>query len=167
MMAKFISGIAKAREIQAEYGLDSFPIDIERLCDSLGIRVERIDFTRLWSNKTEISSAFTKKNGQFYILLNGSYSNALSRFAVAHELGHYFLHPDVQAEKITVSFRGDGSYREIAANKFAAELLMPEKLLTEVYEKMVIPVSDTLARKFKVPKPEMCRQLDRLERMYI
>ena len=167
MMAKYVSGIAKAREVQEKYGLDRFPIDIEKLCDSLGIRVESIDFSRLWNNKIEISSALAKKNEQFYVLLNDSYSNALSRFAVAHELGHYFLHPDVLAGKITVSFRGDGSYREVAANKFAAELLMPEKLLTEAYEKMVIPVSDTLARKFKVPKPVLCRQLDRLERMYI
>ncbi|MDE7244901.1 MAG: hypothetical protein K2O18_13140 [Oscillospiraceae bacterium] len=44
---------------------------------------------------------------------------------------------------------------------------MPEKLLEEEYKKMVIPVSDTLAKKFKVPKSKMCRRLDKLAWMYI
>jgi len=63
-------------------------------------------------------------------------SNALTeperRWAIAHELGHFELHPDVSFESLCSNadmlptYRASG--REPEANAFAAELLMPEVL---------------------------------------
>jgi hypothetical protein len=55
------------------------------------------------------------------------------RFAIAHELGHFFLHPDTQQLNLCaakdMSAWSDGFQSEEAeANAFAAELLMPSKL---------------------------------------
>lgn len=90
-----------------------------------------------------------------------------ARFTIAHELGHYFLHIKDDARQIVTSFRRGQSPRETAANKFAAELLMPKNLIKEEYAKMVIPVSDTLAKKFEVSKPAMRIRLDSLGLMYV
>lgn len=53
------------------------------------------------------------------------------------------------------------------ANKFAAELLMPKALVEEEYSKMVIPVSDTLAKKFGVSKLAIRVRLDSLGMIYV
>jgi len=44
---------------------------------------------------------------------------------------------------------------------------MPKNLIKEEYAKMVIPVSDTLAKKFEVSKPAMRIRLDSLGLMYV
>ncbi len=55
------------------------------------------------------------------------------RFAIAHELGHFFLHPDTkQLSRCTdADFHewGHKKREEVEANIFAAELLMPERIL--------------------------------------
>lgn len=168
MEYSYISGVDKARKIREKYHLNDFPVDVKKICDSIGISVQYVDFEEIERRSgVEVSSVLTWKNGQYTILVNDCYSDASARFAIAHELGHYFIHAKDHPKDITASFRGDGSQKELTANKFAAELLMPEKLLEEEYGKMVIPVSDTLARKFKVPKDEMCKRLDHLEWRYI
>ncbi len=68
---------------------------------------------------------------------------------------------------IIASFRGDQSLREVQADKFAMELLMPAKRVREEYGKLVIPVAASLARKFEVPIDVMKKRLDQLELMYI
>ena len=99
--------------------------------------------------------------------MNEDESDVRARFTIAHELGHYFLHVKNDSRQIVTSFRRDRSHRETAANKFASDLLMPKKLIKEEYSKMVIPVSDTLAKKFEVSKPAMRIRLDGLGLMYV
>lgn len=56
------------------------------------------------------------------------------RFTVAHELGHWHLHPDVTDSWIcTVNDISayKGTAREIEANSFAANLLMPKQAIQE------------------------------------
>lgn len=74
---------------------------------------------------------------KFYILLNTDQltksESGRIRFTIAHELGHYFIdgHRSKLAKGISLSFSGDLSEQEckrieIAANHFAANLLMPK-----------------------------------------
>ena len=55
------------------------------------------------------------------------------RFAIAHELGHFFLHPDTrQLSRCTDADFHEWGYKkreEVEANIFAAELLMPEDII--------------------------------------
>ena len=68
---------------------------------------------------------------------------------------------------IVASFKGDSSEVEDEATLFAMELLMPRELVLREYKKLVIPVSDSLARTFQVPKEMMCKQLDSMGLTYI
>ncbi len=54
------------------------------------------------------------------------------RFVIAHELGHFLLHPQIrQIDEVNISQMQDWSTKqaaeEIEANLFAAELLMPDR----------------------------------------
>lgn len=168
MGREFKSAIAEAREILQKYKLKSFPIDVEGLCKSLGIEIQYVDFSAIEGKVgKEISGAIQKRDGTYTILVNEDESDVRARFTIAHELGHYFLHVKDDPRQIVTSFRRDRSSRETEANKFAAELLMPRELIEKEYLKMVIPVSDTLAKKFQVSKPAMRVRLDSLKLIYV
>ena len=55
------------------------------------------------------------------------------RFAIAHEMGHFFLHPDTKqlSNCTNADFHewGHKKREEVEANIFAAELLMPEDII--------------------------------------
>jgi Zn-dependent peptidase ImmA (M78 family) len=64
------------------------------------------------------------------------------RFTIAHELGHYFVNQgtDVHVDK-QILFRSEQSSNamersEIAANAFAAELLMPSEIVHQKYAEL-------------------------------
>jgi hypothetical protein len=61
------------------------------------------------------------------------------RFTVAHEIGHHLLHSDGAAVLCRPSdvetAEGDVRTREREANRFAAELLMPESLVREAADR--------------------------------
>lgn len=69
--------------------------------------------------------------------VNKKHSKTRKRFSMAHELGHYLLHHNEGIhidQKTKIMLRNEDSkkginYREKEANLFAAEILMPEKLL--------------------------------------
>lgn len=150
---QFLSPVATARGV-LESNLDLFrlPIDVEALCERQNL---------------EISGAVQKSGDKYTIFVNEESSDEHARFAVAHELGHYFLHMRDDTRGIVASFRRDNLPREIAANKFAAELLTPKNLLQEEYEKMVIPVAQTLARKCGVSNRAMRMRLNSLGLIYV
>jgi hypothetical protein len=78
-------------------------------------------------------------NKAWAIVVNRANAALRKRFTIAHELGHLLLHnfraPHADANsafkvRYRDSLSSDGSVlEEIEANRFAAELLMPEKLL--------------------------------------
>lgn len=88
------------------------------------------------------------------------------RFTLAHELWHYFLHPDILKAEGTyiennILFRWwDYSEQEQEANMFAAEYLMPEKQVRQLYEKY--GVIEILAWFFSVSNLAMAYRIDNL-----
>lgn len=65
-------------------------------------------------------------DGSFVVYVSAFTSQMRDNFTIAHELAHFLLHTDHQAEG-EVAFNRYGNERaEIEANCFAAELLMPE-----------------------------------------
>lgn len=168
MQSVFLSPVAMARDVLDQYKLDDIPVDVESLCKHLGIRIRLVDFSSIEKKvDKEISGALQRQGVRYTILINESETDVQARFAIAHELGHYFLHIENDPRQIVASFRWDRSPQETAANKFAVELLMPSTLVQEEYAKLVIPVSDTLAQKFNVSKSAMCNRLDSLGLIYV
>lgn len=80
----------------------------------------------------------------FNILVNNNQSKTRQYFTIAHELGHYFLHKttltkkNIIEDKVFSLYRKEGNSNkiEVDANHFAAELIMPEKLVKEIWENL-------------------------------
>jgi len=138
---------ARAQALLDEYGIRDVPIDVHALANEKGARVveEALD--------DDTSGVLVIKNNQAVIGVNKYHHHRRRRFTIAHELGHFLLHgngPKVFVD--TIFYRDadstEGLYEEeIAANAFAAELLMPERILRQYLDRQGIDVLDEVAVK--------------------
>jgi Zn-dependent peptidase ImmA (M78 family) len=115
-------------------------IDPVVIAEHYGIRVRESDL------EDSLSGFLIRDNeGRAFIGVNRSNGEARKRFTIAHELGHYFLHDQTMPfiDGPTGRFKvlprdevsAEGSdVREVEANRFAAELLMPEEHLRDDLE---------------------------------
>ena len=119
-------------DIQFENG-DAF-IDVEKIISICGIEIER------QLSILDSGSCLQKDGESSRIVVNKVESKARQRFTLAHELGHIMLGHKGE------SFRrmDSGEYKEtfermkdVAANKFAADLIMPEKLVISVLRESI------------------------------
>lgn len=90
-------------------------------------------------------------NGVPTIDYNSSEPESRQRFTIAHELGHY-VNGDRDAPRDTsVSFNQySRDIREVNANRFAAELLMPDNVVMHLINFEHIYSLDELASRFAV-----------------
>lgn len=140
MKIKELNGLS-ANDLLLKTGqADVFPIDIAQMCKDLHIVTKPFDFSEI-ENSPEIKPEISKrgnilgvvlaKDNQLAILYRQSDTTNRKRFTIAHELAHCCLHmsPD---EDVHIEFRFDEtseSSKEINANIFAGELLIPEKII--------------------------------------
>lgn len=104
--------------------------------------------------------------------LNKNYDLAHKRFAVAHELGHYFLHKDRclnGANPVFFHTKDDENGIEAEACKFAALILMDKRIFKKMYSDMKlndknrdIDIIRTLSKKFNVPQKAIQRRITEL-----
>ncbi len=92
--------------------------DIFRILEEAGIIIYEIDAEEKFDGIT----FFTDK-GFPIIVVNRNFSNDRKRFTLAHELGHLLMHNENHFPIST--FRN----KEIEANQFASEFLMPEEAI--------------------------------------
>ncbi len=135
-----------ALELLGEFG-STIPVDVETIARAKGIDV------RLEGLEDEISGMLIMRGGQVIIGVNAHHHPNRRRFTIAHELGHFLLHREDARffiDAAPVFFRSDAATKatrdqEIAANTFAAELLMPEATLRAVMHEDLIDVFDDIA----------------------
>lgn len=149
---------------------DSPPVDVYRIARNLGIEV--VERPKLVVQGEEASGFLLRTRGRTICVLNEDDHPNRKRFTVAHEIGHYLLHP-FQETYIDWNFRNNKSsegtdHREIEANGFAAELLMPEELIrAEVPSPLNVIEDDErirgLARRFRVSPQAMTHRLTNLD----
>ena len=119
------------KELLNRFGVTQIPIDIETLAVQAGAVLSYEPF------EGELSGVLVKENDRIVIGVNSTDPKNRQRFTIAHELGHLLLqHPGEIFVDHVISRRDKKSslaidWQEIEANKFAAELLMPEDLLLE------------------------------------
>jgi Zn-dependent peptidase ImmA (M78 family) len=110
------------------------PIDVEMIAALVGIEIKKNNFG------TTMSGFALQKNGARYIGVNKGEVIERQRFTIAHELGHLMLHhhdhlnydPGKSVMLLRDKHSSEGTdLKEIEANKFAAELLMPEDFIRE------------------------------------
>jgi Zn-dependent peptidase ImmA (M78 family) len=154
----------EAQRLLAEFDISHPPIPVERIAKTLGASLIFEPF------EGNVSAMLFRDEGRTVIGVNAKQSPARQRFSIAHELGHLLLHPGrpvILDHVVRVNFRDDESRlatnrEEIAANAFAAELLMPEALVVkEVRSRLgLVNTSDarlisSLAQIFDVSKEAM------------
>ena len=132
-----------------------FPIPIIKIMKELGFIVGQQELEDELSGYIVISEDITKKFGKDrMICVNSKDSLGHQRFTIAHELAHFlFDYSDEKAEFYN-TYRTDDveNEAEIRANRFAAELLMPEDEFLKQYKKMGndVQIVTKLAEYFQV-----------------
>lgn len=112
----------------AEHGIDAVPIPVEVIARAEGLPIVETEM------EAEVSGALIRGDNLRGIAVNARQSPVRKRFTVAHELAHFLLE-HVDRDHVDWKFtviRRDGRSseaeddQEIAANFFAANLLMPK-----------------------------------------
>ncbi|MDE0279744.1 MAG: ImmA/IrrE family metallo-endopeptidase [Gammaproteobacteria bacterium] len=116
--------------------METAPVNVRALAVSLGIAVHEAYLDN------QISGMLECRDGKYKISVNVFHPETRKRFTIAHELGHYILHRELIGNGVddTIAYRSEkigkyhntdiGPHEETQANRFAAGLLMPTKLVT-------------------------------------
>jgi Zn-dependent peptidase ImmA (M78 family) len=114
----------RAGDVLRAANAKSIPVPVESIVAKHQIRLSR-------APHRSFSGMLIRKDGYALIGINSGEAPVRQRFTIAHELGHFFLHPQKDA---FVDYRDNSrdvmrTPREQQANMFAAALLMPGELL--------------------------------------
>jgi len=133
------SAILKARNLIAEAGVESVPVEIEMyLRLPIVNAILKVDYDL----PNDQAGSSTVISGRNCIFVNGRHSTQRQRFTVLHEIGHIVLelpsiHPNGLTIKDLFSYQAK-PWEEIACDVFAAELLLPEpQFRKDVYDEEI------------------------------
>jgi Zn-dependent peptidase ImmA (M78 family) len=123
---------AIVRKLLRELEIEKPPIPVEAIARSLGAQIRYSPF------EGDISGMVFRDKEQMVIGVNSLHHPNRQRFTIAHEIGHLLLHKGTEVHvdrTFRVNLRNDVSSKavdpdEIEANRFAAQLLMPEHFLS-------------------------------------
>ena len=140
------------------------PIDVVRVAEYLGIKVERLPL----DDGTDGLLVKDEAYGPFKAVIDRSIHEHRARFTLAHEIGHFVKsYQDYPVERVAgkVERRDELSSAgtdpdEIWANKFAAYLLMPSFAVRKFWAQD-IPVED-IAETFNVSFASLGHRLENL-----
>lgn len=114
-----------------------FPIPIVKIMKELNFLVGMQELEDNLSGYIVISEDIVKKFGKDKLIcVNSKDSLGHQRFTIAHELAHFlFDFNPAQSNEFYNTYRTDDveNEKEQRANKFAANLLMPEEEFTKIY----------------------------------
>lgn len=130
-----------AQQLHAYLAMTKPPISVEEVAHALGVAVREVDIAGfdgaiLSGLKTPVA------------VISTAPARTRRRFTLAHEIGHFVLgHRDI-VERIELASENP---EEVAANRFAAELLMPLAMLAdEIYHHLTVDRLVTLAEAYEV-----------------
>lgn len=129
----FVRAEAASFKLLQKYSIEEANFPIERLVAAEGIQLEEggLSGADAWLVR--------KQNGRGVIRLNERIaSGRRRRFSIAHELGHWVMHPEVEQGYLCTTEDLSDYYRspaEAEANWFAATLLMPKLKIANAYRK--------------------------------
>lgn len=162
----------EARRLLSLPGADVRPIPVEQL-----VRDQGLELALLPQSDDDLSGFFYREGERRVIGVNSTHPTVRQRFTIAHELGHFLLH-DSEGLHLdqAFKFRDRNSSKaidpqEIDANRFAAELLMPEDEVLEAVSAQELDLNDDqavrrLAKHFGVSQQALMIRLGTL-RVYV
>ena len=98
------------------------PVPVKRVAETLGYICMDFDAS---GDLVDVLGAIDYNQATIWV--NQSQPVNRKRFTIAHEIGHAVLHPQEDIVDYRVDIEGPKDRKEVQANKFAAELLMPEE----------------------------------------
>ena len=137
---------SRVRQELERMGLYRLPINPVKVANWLGMKVKSVE-----TKDSSFAGLVTVKNGSGSIYVSEGEPAYLIRFTIAHEIGHYLLHLNEggtikdgmmldrpidmfwDREPAEVS---EDWMKEIEANWFATELLMPAEFIREEWSKI-------------------------------
>lgn len=125
-----------------------YPVPVGKICSSLGIEANYLPLSE------DISGRIYRSENKYFIEANCRHAVNRRRFTIAHELGHYCIHKDFLDSTGMILERSTRSFvirdKEIEADRFAAELLMPNIHFIKMYSEL--KSIDSLSQYFLVSK---------------
>ncbi len=171
-----------ARSCLKKYGYQDKPVDIERLCEDMGISILP---TASLESDLDVH-AYLTDNCSIIVIDKDCFDYQIprARFSIAHELSHKILHEPLYASSNITDLNSYKKFHksidntalkriELQAHALAGYLLIPSKLLQEEIQSMIKPlkrisqlsISDAnnvlheLANVFEVSDQAMFKQL--------
>ena len=122
------------REVVALIGANQTkaPVKVIRIAHQLGLRVFIEGMRASLSGKLYRDR---ESSAGWSISVNKSHIPARQRFTIAHEIGHFVLHKDKVSETVEddTFYRSSlSNWQEAEANRFAADVLMPFSLISQL-----------------------------------
>jgi len=161
----------RAQEVLAELDVMRCPVAVDYIAQKKGITV------RFMPLEEGLSGMIFAKHTAI-IIVNSLHHPNRQRFTLAHELGHFELHmkeigAEVHVDKKFLAFARDAKSslgldrKEVEANRFAGELLVPQQLLIQELRGRVIDAEDEaliaeLADRFEVSRQMMTFRIGEL-----
>lgn len=161
----------RAAEVLREANVTTIPIPVDTIAQQAGITL------RYMALDDSLSGMIFMQEGVPTVVVNSLHHANRRRFTIAHELGHFELHmstigADVHVDKRFLARDENSSTgfdkKEIEANLFAAELLVPRQLLLDELRGRTVDVEmddellGELADKFGVSKQMMAIRVGKL-----
>lgn len=139
-------------------------VEVEKIASALGIDIIEGEFRAEDGKKISGLIKMSGKNGRPVIAINAKEPTQRKRFTIAHEIGHFILHRNEQMhidqDFEFAAFRDSSSskatsLKEIQANQFAAELLMPSDEVQEIIksnfpQKKITEIIDEISNTYNV-----------------
>ncbi len=155
------------------------PVDIDSILENIGIGCYYVDFDELRAmkplKKSNILGMAYALNDDLFILCSRKSNEVDARFTIAHELGHCCLHMDVSSafhvemqtspdfiENQTSFFKLFRNKKELEADKFGRDLLIPSNTLLNLLKSNPNLSIEKLAGIFAVPQKEMVKKIKEL-----
>lgn len=137
-------GIGRARKARAALGLppdQPLPDVVATLEERAGVHVVVLDLG------DEVAGAYLTRRDRPLLFVNGTQPTGRQRFTVAHEYAHHHLqHGSVVDDEAALGGRV-GDPREVEANAFAAEFLVPRAAVERRFPVRPAPVTlETVVR---------------------
>lgn len=151
--------VKSARNLLSKYWKGGLPIDPKKIAALEGLKVEACPS---FSSKN-LSGELIPDGDSALIRYNPTDSAKRQRFTIAHELGHYVLgHGHAFRDPSSHFSMSYYDPREVDANQFAAEILMPELAVNVLVKQRKIRDVNELARIFDVSVNAMSYRLKKL-----
>lgn len=143
-----------------DFHVDRLPVNVCEIAWSAGVHVvKNSHFNKLHPGE----HARSYFDGETWIIVyNDAEDPVISRFAIAHELGHYFLgHAAACAKYAHLRSAGEKSKSEQQADMFALRLLCPACILKELN----VRSAEELAALCRIPLPQAEQRYQRLKEL--